>query len=980
MTIANTLLLFLVGCVCESVFADDVYIDTCTTCKCNITTLQVNCSSTNLTEIPTDPFNGKTRLLNMSLTALHIINNKDLETYSALQVLDLYKTSLENISDSAFSSLKNLKYLNLSNNDQLPMTENTTSPKLFSNLDSLIELKIYGNTGAYNQDGYPGEALGEIKQLNSLWIDGLTNMNFGPAFKTMSSLKTIWIPGDIIQPPWRFCETDIKDGMLDNLVHITNFTMRKCGVRHVGSNAFRNMTSLVHLDLSYNRFLTIEGLSHAFPSLGNTKLAVLVLNAIENVIHMSCGVTFTKDITKRASSISTLKEIHVEYNAINGFERHSIQYLPKSIEYINAKKNEFEIGFYAFDAYLLENLKAFDMSYNFFPDDTAIWYHDPPKFSQKQKQTAANSCENIPLETDQVINSEAAISKGKIASSSRQNKQTFAKQGNTKHKGNLNMEIYSSNDISKQRALPNKNQDHFKFTDFMHENIKREHSEPDTSDKNESDEPVCPPAISFIPPGTIIPYLPKNLETLDLSHGKFVYPIPEMYFNETNKLKVINASFSLFYCWDGPVHGVKHLEYVDLSSNLCSKMRLSFFDGVPNLKYLSIARNFLYSAIENDTNGRILRNLTKLESLDMSDNKIMKIRRRFLMRQENLKLLNASENKLTTFDIEISHMKQLTTIDLRENIIHTLSKEMRDNLEAISERNYKKTMKSLFVNLNGNDIQCYCNNLDFLQWVYDHMSTCRFLDVAISKCIYYNLTEIELNDRKHFGSVLEHLKSHCASYTSVIIGVCVTLCVCLNIGVAVLVHRFRWKIRYWYYVVSSKPTTRSGYISIDSLSAIGSRYKFDIYIASAQSDNTFVMYKMKSRLENEKIRLFIQDVDIVPGQNIYSMIANAIHVSRAVIFIISEGCEQDREWKIAMRMAHEESLKRGQPMFFGIFIDHEPGTPYSSDVREIRKRSYIDYPGDTQPANEQTFWMELLEKISETGNAQILSFDTRMQQ
>lgn len=955
--------------------------DTCKVCKCNVTTFEVDCSHANISKIPQDPLRGKTRVLNMSYVGLYKIVNKSFSTYNALQVLDLSATNLRNISSSAFNHLSTLKYLSLSKNEHLPMTQNTTSQSLFKNLTSLIELKIYGNTGAYNLGGYPDDALAEMKKLAVLWVDGLTNKPFGPAFKNMTSLKTIWIPGDIIKPPWRFCDTDIEDGMLDNLIHVTNFTMRKCGVKCVGYNAFTNMKDLYHLDLSYNRLITIEGLSHAFPGMGNTQLAVLIINSIENVPHMNCGVTFSATMTKALYKVTTLKEIHAEHNAINGFERKAMQHLPKSIEYINAKNNELEIGFYAFDAFLLENLKRFDMAFNFFPDDTQIWHQGLP-VPPLQEKSYRNTCQRLPALTAQDTLSKHTISKDEHPAIS-QARLTSASEKTEKRKlkrrslRNID-QTYSLSDLFQGKSSKSFKMDIVKFTKFMHSSMQRETSKRSIPPSKE-EEKVCPEMLDYIPPGSIIANLPKNLEYIDISHSKFATPIPELYFHENNKLKIINVTSSLLYCWDGPIHGLINLEYLDLSLNLCTKMRRSLFDKVSNLKYLSIAKNFLFDPIESDTTGRILSNLTNLEHFDMSNNRLLYVPERFLIRQEHLKVLNISENMLTSFDIDVRHMTQLNTLDLRENEIHTFSSAVRENLTVVSERNYKTTKQTLVIHLENNTIQCYCNNLDFLQWIYEHMSSCRFLDIKISECTYYNSTTREIHGREDFDKVLTHLKKHCQSYTGVIIGVSIVLCLVLNIIVAYFVHRFRWKIRYWYYVVSSKPKTRSGYISIDSLSDFGSRYKYDIYIASSPKDKEFVLQKMKSRLENEKIRLFIQDDDIIPGQNIYSMIANAIHVSRAVIMVISEGCEDENEWMIALRMAQQESLERGQPIFSGIFLDHEPGTPYSTDVREIRKRSYMDFPGDTQPANEQTFWAELIEKINEAGTAQLLSFDTRMQ-
>jgi len=81
--------------------------------------------------------------------------------------------------------------------------------------------------------------------------------------------------------------------------------------------------------------------------------------------------------------------------------------------------------------------------------------------------------------------------------------------------------------------------------------------------------------------------------------------------------------------------------------------------------------------------------------------------------QEKLETLDLSFNNIEHFQINVEHMKNLTTLYLQHNSIHSLHINLRNVLVDNAERD----RKPFEVDLRNNSITFSCFNLDFLQWL-----------------------------------------------------------------------------------------------------------------------------------------------------------------------------------------------------------------------------------------------------------------------
>ena len=87
----------------------------------------------------------------------------------------------------------------------------------------------------------------------------------------------------------------------------------------------------------------------------------------------------------------------------------------------------------------------------------------------------------------------------------------------------------------------------------------------------------------------------------------------------------------------------------------------------------------------------------------------------------------------------MTHLVHLELLDLSFNKISTLSEATRLALNQLEAHPEFRTTKHLFLNLEGNPLQCTCLNLGFLNW----MENTRLILVNLPnyRCMYSNIEE-----------------------------------------------------------------------------------------------------------------------------------------------------------------------------------------------------------------------------------------------
>lgn len=199
--------------------------------------ITVNCSGLNLVNFPTDV---DARVQWLDLKDNNIQNIPNLEQFTALEVLELSRNRISQISATAFKKLTRLKYLDLSHNLFTNLAQ--INPRiLLQNLASLKTLKLSDNhlttfTGYDNQMSIASYSLEDL-QLSSCGIvrvDGKALMGFKRLQNLdLSSNRIKWL-------------NDLSSSTLISL------DVSYCDIDSMNPNALHNLPSLTTLKLSGN--------------------------------------------------------------------------------------------------------------------------------------------------------------------------------------------------------------------------------------------------------------------------------------------------------------------------------------------------------------------------------------------------------------------------------------------------------------------------------------------------------------------------------------------------------------------------------------------------------------------------------------------------------------------------------------------------------------------------------------------------------
>lgn len=173
------------------------------------------------------------------------------------------------------------------------------------------------------------------------------------------------------------------------------------------------------------------------------------------------------------------------------------------------------------------------------------------------------------------------------------------------------------------------------------------------------------------------------------------------------------------------------VETIDISNNFCSHLFRSF-DG-KSVRHMNISHNDLSQDIERDANGEIFKTYTNLEMLDMSFNKILSLPKLLLKNQNKLKYLNASNNRLSEWFVDVKHMSNLTLLNLSDNRFATII--LSAQLEKLFQRN-------LALDLSRNGLACTCENQKFLMWILKYKSHFINIDNYTLRQILYSSSKL----------------------------------------------------------------------------------------------------------------------------------------------------------------------------------------------------------------------------------------------
>ncbi|KAL8625674.1 hypothetical protein ACOMHN_043949 [Nucella lapillus] len=133
---------------------------------------------------------------------------------------------------------------------------------------------------------------------------------------------------------------------------------------------------------------------------------------------------------------------------------------------------------------------------------------------------------------------------------------------------------------------------------------------------------------------------------------------------------------------------------------------------MPSLRKLSLSSIVLDQEFVSTRANRVFKNLIKLQVLDLSLNNLVHVHSDMLQTQTDLRELDLTGNRLQSMSIDLRYHKELRRLDLKRNMLTTLTLTERQDLDELAERH------QFSLRLKGNPLACACFNLDLVQWLW----------------------------------------------------------------------------------------------------------------------------------------------------------------------------------------------------------------------------------------------------------------------
>ncbi|XP_041376586.1 insulin-like growth factor-binding protein complex acid labile subunit isoform X2 [Gigantopelta aegis] len=318
----------------------------------------------------------------------------------------------------------------------------------------------------------------------------------------------------------------------------------------------------------------------------------------------------------------------------------------------------------------------------------------------------------------------------------------------------------------------------------------------------------------------------RNLRKLYMDSNK-IATLPRKLFNplirivsldlSRNNLKVIPLTPGLFTT-------LSSLENLSLADNQCHSLPLDIFQGLSSLMHINLKNNDFGPIFAGDRYSQLLTGLTKVQTIDLSNNNISVLRDATFMDLTSLKELNLEKNRISNWGRDLfASTNSLKTLDLSNNMISTLSMTSLKNLPPLQS-----------INISYNPFACTCDFKEF----------CRWMKTTKTKLQEKNKILCNSPSTWHNKKVEEFCLANinCIDYTMYYIIGAVGGGFILAFILGCCLYRNRWFVKLrWYRMTKSCRCTgkRRGQYEVIP----GKIEEFDAYISCAELDQEWVADK-----------------------------------------------------------------------------------------------------------------------------------------
>ncbi|KAM9333493.1 uncharacterized protein KZ484_018504 [Pholidichthys leucotaenia] len=409
-----------------------------------------------------------------------------------------------------------------------------------------------------------------------------------------------------------------------------------------------------------------------------------------------------------------------------------------------------------------------------------------------------------------------------------------------------------------------------------------------------------------------------NLRRLDLSYNHIKYKnslaMPDPPFFELSKLK------ELF------IRGQKSKGKASFPQN--------FLEGLINLLYFD-AGNIQLASLHSHT----FKYTPELQTLDISANELRNLLADLFYPIPNLKNIYISRTYLDSLDFFIN--ANLTKLEVLQG--------KSNSYQVITKRQLRSLPSLVYMDVQGNNFYCDCDNEFFISWAKDNNQT-QVYEAYNFTCNY----PPSLTNTKLFDFDIQQCSVD-IDFICFVSTTCTTLCFMVA---SFIYHFMRWHLVCTYYLFLA-------WLSDRKQKNKQAPNHYDAFISYNTHDEPWVIRELLPKLEGEQgWKLCLHHRDFEPGKPIIENISDAIYGSRKTICVISRRYLESEWCSREIQAASFRLFDEKKDVLILVFLEDIPTfrlSPFHRMRKVLKKKTYLSWPRATE--HPELFWEKLRQAL-----------------
>ena len=331
-----------------------------------------------------------------------------------------------------------------------------------------------------------------------------------------------------------------------------------------------------------------------------------------------------------------------------------------------------------------------------------------------------------------------------------------------------------------------------------------------------------------------------------------------------------------FHSVKGKLQCLWNLKFLNARGLSLTHLDPEIFQDLISLRILLMDNALSSSKMLGTSSGsQFLKHNKELMYLELSNNRIHTLYRNVFQNLNKLQVLNLSNNKIENIEQQFENLTSLGHVDISYNSLIQIP--MR--ILWLLERNLKVNSSiSAILQITGNPFQCSCTLMSQIKLAQHSKVMISYLNSTQDKlnCILQNGTKIP------FFKVRKQLESVCYGimpelFLTFVYPLCLIVITLSTVG-----YKYRWRVKYAWYTVLHLLNNRE---------QERRDFKFDAFICYSSDDEEWVRKKLVANLEKDeatKYNLCLHYRHFIPGRNITDNIAAAVQASRKTVLVVTK--------------------------------------------------------------------------------------------